>query len=347
MLGLPLARPLRRLAAMAIDGILVAILVKSGATFLGLSAALVLFRASRRDAKEGSVFKRSVRMGLRIVGAVVLFIVVAKGFVNLQDRFTGKNVKDEVAQTQDTNDSDDDAGDDLKLDIPPGRAGEFASALMAVRSADDSAEVFNAVTRVMKLAKEAGATSQQMHDRRPAMIKLMGDDADEKRIAGLDAVLIQFAGAGADSVALQTDTLREELHQLRKTNDDLSKRNEKLKNDLEKAEKPHGFRSFLTNALDDLGVGFGWLAVYFTAFLAMWRGQTPGKRLFRIRVMRLDGQPLGWWMSFERFGGYAASASVGLLGFAQILWDRNRQGLHDKACETVVIREAPKTKSLS
>jgi uncharacterized RDD family membrane protein YckC len=58
-----------------------------------------------------------------------------------------------------------------------------------------------------------------------------------------------------------------------------------------------------------------------------------------IRVIRLDGKPLGWWISFERFGGYAASFSVGLLGFLQILWDRNRQGLHDKACETVVVYE--------
>jgi uncharacterized RDD family membrane protein YckC len=57
-----------------------------------------------------------------------------------------------------------------------------------------------------------------------------------------------------------------------------------------------------------------------------------------IRVIRLDGKPLGWWRSFERFGGYAASLSTGLLGFLQILWDRNRQGLHDKAVETVVIR---------
>ena len=78
-------------------------------------------------------------------------------------------------------------------------------------------------------------------------------------------------------------------------------------------------------------------SLFFEIFM---NGQTPGKRLAGLRVIRLDGKPLGWWIAFERFGGYAASFSVGLLGFAQILWDRNRQGLHDKACETVVIREA-------
>ena len=44
------------------------------------------------------------------------------------------------------------------------------------------------------------------------------------------------------------------------------------------------------------------------------------------------------WIAFERFGGYAASATLGLLGFLQILWDRNRQGLHDKAAGTAVLR---------
>jgi uncharacterized RDD family membrane protein YckC len=101
--------------------------------------------------------------------------------------------------------------------------------------------------------------------------------------------------------------------------------------------KKGGIRTTLSRLSDDLGIGFGWSAIYFTAFLALWRGQTPGKRFAGVRVLRLDGKPLGWWLSFERFGGYAASFSVGLLGFAQILWDRNRQGLHDKACETVVV----------
>ncbi|HUF11701.1 MAG TPA: RDD family protein, partial [Longimicrobiales bacterium] len=82
-----------------------------------------------------------------------------------------------------------------------------------------------------------------------------------------------------------------------------------------------------------------WTAVYFTSFLALWQGQTPGKRMVGLRVIRLDGRPMTWWLAFERFGGYAASLSIGLLGFLQILWDRNRQGLHDKGVGTVVVRE--------
>jgi hypothetical protein len=46
------------------------------------------------------------------------------------------------------------------------------------------------------------------------------------------------------------------------------------------------------------------------------------------------------WSAFERFGGYAAGLLTGLLGFAQVYWDRNRQAIHDKITETVVIRDA-------
>jgi hypothetical protein len=45
------------------------------------------------------------------------------------------------------------------------------------------------------------------------------------------------------------------------------------------------------------------------------------------------------WTGFERFGGYAAGLVTGLLGFAQVYWDRNRQMIHDKIVETVVVRE--------
>lgn len=61
-----------------------------------------------------------------------------------------------------------------------------------------------------------------------------------------------------------------------------------------------------------------------------------------IRIIRLDGQQIGWWAAFERFGGYAAGVATGLLGFAQISWDRNRQAVQDKISETVVIRDAPR-----
>ncbi|HEV2131582.1 MAG TPA: RDD family protein, partial [Longimicrobiaceae bacterium] len=118
----------------------------------------------------------------------------------------------------------------------------------------------------------------------------------------------------------------------------LERSNRGLRRDLEEAREGRGILSFLRVAADELGLGFGWIGLYFTAFTTLWRGQTPGKRLLGIRVLRLDGKPIGWWASFERFGGYAASILTGLRGFAQMLWDRNRQALHDKISETVVVQ---------
>ena len=94
-----------------------------------------------------------------------------------------------------------------------------------------------------------------------------------------------------------------------------------------------------------LGLTFGWGSVYFTLFLAWGNGQTPGKRCLRTRVVRLDGSPLGLWDSFERFAGYAAGLATGLLGFLQVLWDANRQGVHDKIVGTVVLEVRRKSGS--
>lgn len=89
---------------------------------------------------------------------------------------------------------------------------------------------------------------------------------------------------------------------------------------------------------NDLGFGFGWAALYFTVFTAWWGGQTPGKRILGIRVIRLDGKAINLWDAFGRYGGYGAGFATGLLGFVQIYWDPNRQAIHDKISATVVIK---------
>jgi len=119
----------------------------------------------------------------------------------------------------------------------------------------------------------------------------------------------------------------------------LEERVDHLEEELEAARQPPSLIDLARGALDDLGLGLGWLGIYFTAALALWKGRTPGKRLLGIRVERIDGDPLTTWDAFSRFGGYAACVFTGLLGFAQILWDANRQGLHDRIAGTVVVRE--------
>ncbi len=77
------------------------------------------------------------------------------------------------------------------------------------------------------------------------------------------------------------------------------------------------------------------------------RGQTPGKRLLGIRVIRADGTPSGLgWTFLREFG--MKGVVVGLLGevvgpiplvldLLWAFWDRDRQTLHDKIVKTVVV----------
>ncbi len=104
-------------------------------------------------------------------------------------------------------------------------------------------------------------------------------------------------------------------------------------------DEPTFLRSLFALAAD-FGLTLGWIGAYFTLTLAFWNGYTPGKRLAGVRVVRLDGRRLSLWSAFERFGGYVAGLATGLLGFAQVVWDPNRQGVQDKVAGTVVVRMA-------
>lgn len=100
---------------------------------------------------------------------------------------------------------------------------------------------------------------------------------------------------------------------------------------------PYSLVEYVKAFLADMGLGFGWAAVYFSVFVAWFNGQTIGKMLFRIKVIKIDAKELTFWESFERYGGYSAGLATGLMGFLQITWDPNRQAIHDKISETVVL----------
>ncbi|RTR37874.1 RDD family protein [Shewanella canadensis] len=122
----------------------------------------------------------------------------------------------------------------------------------------------------------------------------------------------------------------------------IAKQTEEGESHLEKldeddAEGEYSLISWAKGILNDLGLGFGWAAFYFTVFTAWFDGQTLGKKLFRIRVIQLDGTGLSLWDAFGRYGGYGAGFATGLLGFLQIYWDANRQAIQDKISATVVI----------
>jgi uncharacterized RDD family membrane protein YckC len=358
IIGLPLARPSRRLTAMLLDLIIVAVLVKTaGAMLLGLAAAFFAFRISRKVAGAGTrPFGRVVRLSIRAFGAFILFLVAtsvwSKGAEGVRRAFRS-GVQVNIAKAGGTDSANVSAWQALGL-VPQVTAlqnaqteadaqrlaGELAIGFRrtgmeeeqvreTMEGIADGAEqewMERAVERAMEapaaaVANSAPVTADSLA-RAYAAYTAAGDTAAAR------AIQPQLASVLArDSL----DELRGELREARRENGELAGRVERAEN--------RGIVRSITGFLDELGLGFGWMGLYFTAFLSLWRGQTPGKKLVGVRVVRLNGQPMTLWTSFERFGGYAAGLVTGLLGFAQVFWDRNRQMIHDKIVETVVVRD--------
>lgn len=86
-------------------------------------------------------------------------------------------------------------------------------------------------------------------------------------------------------------------------------------------------------------------ATYFIAFEWLWNGQTPGKRLMRLRVIRDDGRPLTLWEAIARNLLRIADAIPGFVipiysvGLIVIFSSSRDQRLGDIFAGTVVIRE--------
>lgn len=66
-------------------------------------------------------------------------------------------------------------------------------------------------------------------------------------------------------------------------------------------------------------------------------GQTPGKALMGLRVVRVNGGRLNAWHALVRVAGYLLSALPLGLGFIWIFIDDRRQAWHDRLAGTCVI----------
>jgi uncharacterized RDD family membrane protein YckC len=86
----------------------------------------------------------------------------------------------------------------------------------------------------------------------------------------------------------------------------------------------------------------GWeiliLLLYFGVWTYFGHGQTPGKKWMKIRVVSLTHTHLTLWHSFERSLGYGASLLEGGFGFLQFFIHPNRQTVHDRIAETIVVQ---------
>jgi len=77
--------------------------------------------------------------------------------------------------------------------------------------------------------------------------------------------------------------------------------------------------------------------IYFTFFLGT-RGQTPGKMLCGLKVIRLDGSPVSYGQAAVRTLGYYLNHFTLCIGFLWVAIDPRKQGFHDKIAGTYEIR---------
>ncbi|MFL5384104.1 MAG: RDD family protein [Longimicrobiaceae bacterium] len=366
LVGLPLASPSRRLAAILLDLLLVAILANVGGKvlFAGLMGLSFFWFAGRKLGKGGTFFSRGAKAALRGVGALMLFVAAiallnrAKSSVD-EGEEGDSNAAPATQNASATGPQINSAGSALT-------AIRMASNLVAVENAPDSARAFDAARAAVRQMRRLGMTDRQIRealadaaderDLKPwaasafrAVMPAASDDEEEDGRVSPDSLASLYVSAVHDDDSTRVGVLRprlasalarDSLDNLRQRTAELETANRELDRKV-KEEESRGLLATLLGFFNDLGIGFGWTGLYFTAFTALWRGQTPGKKLLGIRVLRLDGLPMTLWASFERFGGYAAGLFTGLMGYAQVYWDRNRQAIQDKISETVVIRLLP------
>jgi uncharacterized RDD family membrane protein YckC len=108
--------------------------------------------------------------------------------------------------------------------------------------------------------------------------------------------------------------------------------------------------SMIASRFGRAGMGVVLIAGFFVEWLlpawfeAMWGGQTPGKRLFRLAVLNDDGTPVRWPGALTRNLLRAADFLPFLYGVGLItmLMNRDFKRLGDLAAGTVVVYQAEK-----
>lgn len=80
-------------------------------------------------------------------------------------------------------------------------------------------------------------------------------------------------------------------------------------------------------------------ALYSVLLWVNWNGQTVGKRVMGIKVVKENGKPLDYPEAVIRYLMYIVSLIPLGLGYFWVIWDEKKQGWHDKIAKTLVIKE--------
>lgn len=348
LLGIELAVPWRRGAALLIDLFFIAILSDTPGELLAILVAITLFRlgSKKRAAKFGK--KPGIRKtGLRVVGAFIVFVVLADTLPDVfskMDEFTNNVEQAGRSQSLQSDDGNDKQKEDTSSSLV--KAGLTVASSFAISQSDCTGyDCWQQLLMDLYSAhKEQAPTIKESEQFIDSLLKnisnreVLSVEENAKLVLELQQFAEKYEVNDNSNELLNPASVEPIEPTVKGDNETLSA----LKKQTESSAGPSpvykGF-AWLQGLIEDLGIGFGWAAFYFTMFTAIWHGQTPGKKLFRIRVLQLDGTPLSVWDSFGRYGGYGAGIATGLLGFAQIYWDPNRQAIHDKISATIVIND--------
>jgi len=364
LLGRPLATPWQRLGAITVDLIVIGFISQVGLAPLAIaSTALLFWLASRKPGRD--VFGKVFRIAVGCLGFLILLVTLLVAVWGrygddieraLEESGSGIQIQSTGALARDEGDGAGQPEDDQVglLDILQGLRG-----VAAIQGADTQEEAQLLLNDWAQNAQDAGLPRSQLRDILTSLIPedapwaQGGDEMVSEALETLNATdpglgeePSQVAGGDPDNPSevfspAAEDSIAQLQHAVRQAEDEQADLQESLDRTQQAldAEQNQGLLSWLWGLIDDLGIGFGWAALYLTVAHAWWRGKSIGKMLFRIRVVMIDKRPLNWWLSFERAGGYAAGIATGLLGFAQVFWDPNRQAIHDKVSETIVIQD--------
>ncbi|KAA5533391.1 RDD family protein [Taibaiella lutea] len=80
----------------------------------------------------------------------------------------------------------------------------------------------------------------------------------------------------------------------------------------------------------------GWL--YFAIQESSVHQGTIGKRIFKIQVVDTDGKRISFLKASGRYFAKYISYALLLLGFFMMLWDKYSRTLHDRICNTFVLK---------
>jgi uncharacterized RDD family membrane protein YckC len=90
-------------------------------------------------------------------------------------------------------------------------------------------------------------------------------------------------------------------------------------------------------------INFAWLCGYFVLFEAFWHGQTPGKHVMKLRVIKDSGRQITLFEALARnllrFIDYIPG--IYLAGVITMLCNRKNKRLGDLAAGTLVVHELP------